>query len=227
MNDEQKRTLTLTMGVFFIIFSLYLIYMMIPGIRMAFSNTYMQKSYASYSVMILSFSGNLFLGTFGMLLLMQKFSPAFTVGVIGSSLKIAGACIQVFFLVSRYGLILHFSVLTYAVWIISAALLVFLLTYYRKNILGSAGQTNRVGDGSPSNIVMDSDAARGFLVNQYVKKMLTGLAIAVIGFLVTAVTYNLASSSSAGGTYVVTWGAMLYGVYDFFRGLIGWLKFRA
>lgn len=55
------------------------------------------------------------------------------------------------------------------------------------------------------------------------KKMLVGFLWAAGGGAVTAFTYL---SSSNGGTYVVAWGAMIFGVYDIIRGLLVWVKYR-
>ena len=41
------------------------------------------------------------------------------------------------------------------------------------------------------------------------------------GILVTVVTYLAAENSPGGGTYVVAWGAILFGAIQFFRGLTG------
>lgn len=40
------------------------------------------------------------------------------------------------------------------------------------------------------------------------------------GIVVTVVTYITAISGSGGGTYFVTWGAVLYGAIQFIRGLM-------
>lgn len=49
------------------------------------------------------------------------------------------------------------------------------------------------------------------------KDMLYGALWCIGGILVTAITYSAASSS--GGTYVVTWGAIIFGAIQFFRGV--------
>lgn len=48
------------------------------------------------------------------------------------------------------------------------------------------------------------------------KDMLYGALWCIGGIVVTAVTY---SSASGGGTYVVAWGAILFGAIQFFKGL--------
>lgn len=61
------------------------------------------------------------------------------------------------------------------------------------------------------------------LASAYAKHMAYGALWAIGGTVVTAITYEAASN---GGTYVVAWGAILFGIIDFFRGLFGWLKYR-
>jgi hypothetical protein len=51
------------------------------------------------------------------------------------------------------------------------------------------------------------------------KHMLWGAGLAIIGFIVTMVTYSNASDSS-GGTYLIWWGPMLFGVILFIQGLV-------
>lgn len=48
------------------------------------------------------------------------------------------------------------------------------------------------------------------------KNMLFGALWCIGGILVTAITY---SAAAGGGTYVVAWGAILFGGVQFFRGL--------
>jgi hypothetical protein len=48
--------------------------------------------------------------------------------------------------------------------------------------------------------------------------MITGAVICVIGIVVTAVSYS--SASEGGGSYVVAWGAIIFGAIRFFRGLM-------
>ena len=52
--------------------------------------------------------------------------------------------------------------------------------------------------------------------------MLIGLALMIVGIVVTVGTYAWAASSSGGGRYVVTWGLILVGGFRFIRGLFGW-----
>jgi hypothetical protein len=49
------------------------------------------------------------------------------------------------------------------------------------------------------------------------RMMLQGALLCIGGCVVTAVTYSMASK--AGGSYVITWGAIVFGAIRFFRGL--------
>jgi hypothetical protein len=69
-----------------------------------------------------------------------------------------------------------------------------------------------------------SPAGRAVLAQKNKNRMLRGLAWTVVGTIITVVTYS--SASVSGGTYYVCWGAILFGVIDFFAGLIGWLGNR-
>lgn len=69
----------------------------------------------------------------------------------------------------------------------------------------------------------NSPAGRQEMAKKYARHMLFGFLWAAGGTIVTVATYNAASG---GGTYVIAWGAILFGIIDFFRGLFGWLKYR-
>ena len=56
------------------------------------------------------------------------------------------------------------------------------------------------------------------------RDMAIGGVVCVIGIIVTAVTYSIASSGSSGGTYYVAWGAILFGAIQFFKGLFNSMK---
>jgi hypothetical protein len=51
------------------------------------------------------------------------------------------------------------------------------------------------------------------------KNMLVGGLWCLGGILVTAATYGAASNNPNGGSYVVAWGAIIFGAMQFFRGL--------
>jgi len=50
------------------------------------------------------------------------------------------------------------------------------------------------------------------------RQMALGALICIVGIAVTLCTFSAASSSSTGGTYVVAWGAIIFGAYRFYRG---------
>jgi len=64
------------------------------------------------------------------------------------------------------------------------------------------------------------------MASKKARHMLYGVLWAVGGTIFTAVTYQKAASSPSGGTYFVAWGAIVFGLFDFFRGLFGWLKYK-
>ena len=59
-----------------------------------------------------------------------------------------------------------------------------------------------------------------------VRAMLVGLAMVVAGLAITAVTFALASMQEGGGHYFITWGLVVFGGINFFRGLAGWIGNR-
>jgi hypothetical protein len=59
-------------------------------------------------------------------------------------------------------------------------------------------------------------------VRGYKRRMRNGILWAIGGVIVTGWTYVVAPD----GKYFVFWGAVIYGIIDFFSGLIGWLKYR-
>jgi hypothetical protein len=50
------------------------------------------------------------------------------------------------------------------------------------------------------------------------KNMLYGLLWCIGGAIVTAATYQMAANSPNGGSYVVAWGAIVFGGIQFLRG---------
>jgi len=64
---------------------------------------------------------------------------------------------------------------------------------------------------------------RQAMAAQYKRHMLYGILWAGGGTAVTIATYEAASQ---GGWFIVAWGAIIFGIIDFFRGLFGWLKYR-
>ncbi|HEX3557819.1 MAG TPA: hypothetical protein VHU19_01355 [Pyrinomonadaceae bacterium] len=55
----------------------------------------------------------------------------------------------------------------------------------------------------------------------YLKYMLTGLGIFVVGLVITVGTLAMAASSPGGGHFFITWGLMLAGAGNFLYGLVG------
>jgi len=51
------------------------------------------------------------------------------------------------------------------------------------------------------------------------KNMAIGGVVCVIGLIITIGSYSAASSSATGGSYVVAWGAVLFGGFQFLKGL--------
>ena len=69
----------------------------------------------------------------------------------------------------------------------------------------------------------NSPEGRQVMASKYKRHMLYGILWAVGGTVVTVATY---SAASGGGVYVIAWGAIVFGIIDFFRGLFGWLKYK-
>jgi hypothetical protein len=69
----------------------------------------------------------------------------------------------------------------------------------------------------------ESPEARQAMARAYARHMLYGALWAIGGITVTVLTLAFAAN---GGTYVVAWGAIIFGIVDFFRGLFGWLKYK-
>jgi hypothetical protein len=53
-----------------------------------------------------------------------------------------------------------------------------------------------------------------------VRNMVLGGIICAVGLIITVATYSAASEG--GGSYVVAWGAIIFGAIRFFRGLAGY-----
>ena len=66
----------------------------------------------------------------------------------------------------------------------------------------------------------ESPEGRKVLADKYARHMIYGILWAVGGTVVTVATYTAASN---GGTYFVAWGAIVFGIIDFFRGWYGWI----
>ena len=68
-----------------------------------------------------------------------------------------------------------------------------------------------------------SPEGRRELANKGLRRMFWGALWLVGGTVATVGTYNAAEE---GGTYFIFWGAVLYGAFDFCRGLHGWFKYQ-
>jgi len=62
------------------------------------------------------------------------------------------------------------------------------------------------------------------LAKKYKNRMIRGLVWTIVGILLTWLTYDIASEQ--GGTYLICWGAVIFGFIDLLAGLFGWLKYR-
>ncbi len=71
---------------------------------------------------------------------------------------------------------------------------------------------------------MSKVRVRNAKASQYARHMIYGTLWVIGGTVVTAATYQAASE---GGTYLIAWGAILFGGIDFLRGLFGWLKYSS
>lgn len=82
-----------------------------------------------------------------------------------------------------------------------------------KHILVRKGLTSDIADVVVDNLTeltqKDNDRAN--------RDMIFGALWFFGGIIITAVTY---SAASGGGTYVVTWGAIIFGAIQFFKGLM-------
>ncbi len=70
---------------------------------------------------------------------------------------------------------------------------------------------------------IESPEWRQMMASKFKRHMVYGVLWAIGGIAVTIITYV---TSSISGVYLIAWGAILWGLIDFFRGLVGWLKFR-
>ncbi len=79
-------------------------------------------------------------------------------------------------------------------------------------------EVNRHNDEDYDDIVTSTFAKQGK------RRMLTGALWAIGGTVVTLFTYGAASNG--GGSYVVAWGAILFGIIDFIRGFADYVKYK-
>ena len=67
---------------------------------------------------------------------------------------------------------------------------------------------------------------RQIIASKYEDHMLYGALLAIGGTIITILSYSLAASSPVGGPYIITTGAIIFGIIYFLIGLSGWLKYR-
>ena len=60
----------------------------------------------------------------------------------------------------------------------------------------------------------------------YLRAMLIGAGMVALGLGITVGSVALASMGNGGGYYFITWGLVIFGAINFFRGLMGWLNNR-
>lgn len=83
-----------------------------------------------------------------------------------------------------------------------------------KRLLVEQGLTAEDADIVISNLQAQMREAKRSAANE---NMIYGALWCIGGLLVTIITYSAASES--GGTYVVAWGAVIFGAIQFFKGL--------
>ena len=91
-------------------------------------------------------------------------------------------------------------------------------TVETKQILIQQGLTAEAADAIISNLQQQRKQAKNKAAR---KNMLHGILWCVGGLLVTLLTYNMAEE---GGRYVVAWGAVIFGAYQFFKGFMQWVN---
>jgi len=95
--------------------------------------------------------------------------------------------------------------------------------------------------GSPKNLVIEELLAKGVkqedadefmatilpaLKRHYLGRMISGAMWTAGGLGVTIYSYLTAAKAPSGGTYILAWGAVIFGIYNFARGFLGWKRFK-
>lgn len=84
----------------------------------------------------------------------------------------------------------------------------------------------QVGDGVSATLgAYSPEAARQVRLKRAKFNIVVGLLLAVIGVVVTWWSYSSAESHG-GGTYIIAWGAMLFGPLQFLAGVLAFIKHR-
>ena len=90
---------------------------------------------------------------------------------------------------------------------------------------GAPKHTVYNGGYAPKQTVYNGDYGdRASLADYYARKMRRGAISFVIGCLVTF--GSLAFAQSTGGFFIVAFGAIIFGLINFFTGLVGYLNHR-
>ena len=72
----------------------------------------------------------------------------------------------------------------------------------------------------------NSSEGKKDLSKKYRNMMVAGVLWTVGGAIATIIGYSNAADNPSGGTYYVFWGAVIFGIFDFLRGLVGWTKYQ-
>ncbi|HGJ64579.1 TPA: hypothetical protein ENS27_04230 [bacterium] len=110
----------------------------------------------------------------------------------------------------------------------------YTIRYIARGFLDNSNKANTIGNndkgigdeeqGIGQNVEFDIE--RDIIATKYFRRMIFGILWMLGGTLATIVTYIFAMNNLTGGTYIVAWGAILYGIVDFVRGFIGWRKYK-
>ena len=73
---------------------------------------------------------------------------------------------------------------------------------------------------------MESPEVRQALAGKYVRRMLYGIFMTIVGIVLTGLTYVAPDKIPEIGTYLFTWGIVLFGIITFSEGLFRWRKYR-
>lgn len=69
---------------------------------------------------------------------------------------------------------------------------------------------------APPNVPAHGESAH---VSRGARQLKIGAVFLVVGILITAVTYGNASASTGGGTYIIAYGPIVFGIISIVRGL--------
>jgi len=66
--------------------------------------------------------------------------------------------------------------------------------------------------------------AKTEIMRKCMRSFFWGIVWIAVGVSVSIITYSMAASDSAGGTYVILWGPAVYGIYKCGKALYQWFK---